>query len=980
MMKRIYIISLFTIFILSLLPAKVYCYPSDATKQKIQEMINRGDPLRGTYEQAVKKVVEVAKKWDDAGRPVSGPIINEARARLNDKKNAKGPLQANRDSIIHAVDSVFDTGIPAGADIKYDPECKVRGYNSEKCPIRICEPGISGGPDRLAGTKIHEWEHQKQKQDSLWGPGNVPPDTSFKRAQLEFDADEAILNADNGNKIKLTIEQKMEILNRKLGNLKHMLDALEAEWKARSMGALPGGEVREAITVTNHSDIPQMIHCTIQDSLGWEITPNMFAVFLSPEQETIIKVDVLVPPMTEIGTINELFCYAEGLTHSSFDFTMINVVPSVDVVACADTHGVRGQILDLTFTITNMGEEPDTFHVEVTNPLDWPAESFFDVFLDIHGDTSFTVPITIPISTPFWTTNLISCEARSLSDPTQYDKEWTAIRVDEVDVHPLCITSPVGTYISGSIVTPKVVAHNSGYVESFFDIFVEIDVIPPYKESIEAHLGPNEIIETEMLQLNLTGPGIYNIKTYSVVAGGDANPYNDTLTGQFVVEPMAFSAWTPKESLPNFIKDGGALTTVPGEKSGDLLYALRGSKSNEFYMYDAGWTPKESLLFGYKWPLADPPKLYKKFPGKGAALCYDGENTIYATKGNGTHEFWAYDITANTWTAKAFVPSEKGLKGGTSLGIFGPGSDPFEGQVCLLAGGQKKDAVTNFFVYNPPEDTVGGSPWTTLTGAPLTPPATGKPKPFKDGSAISVIDNTIYTIKGGDKYNFFYTYDIAGDTALGTPWTEMESIPRVHPVLGKKNKVGDGGAMTTDGSILYVIKGKGKQDFWSYSPISKGVWTPLDTIPRVGMAFKKSVPKTGAALAYANDAVWLLKGNKKSEFWCYTPSPGLSARTNSTSLSSIMTENNMPFIKFSLDVRPNPFTKHTTIRYTVPISGKVTLKLYNVTGRLIETFNDNYLNAGVYTTTLSTKTLAKGIYFLRYNDNTNQKDLKLIVQ
>ncbi len=187
--------------------------------------------------------------------------------------------------------------------------------------------------------------------------------------------------------------------------------------------------------------------------------------------------------------------------------------------------------------------------------------------------------------------------------------------------------------------------------------------------------------------------------------------------------------------------------------------------------------------------------------------------------------------------------------------------------------------------------------------------------------------------------------------------------------------------MCTDGSILYVIKGKGKQDFWSYTPISKGVWTPLETIPRIGVDFKKSVPKTGAALTYANNYVWLLKGNKKPEFWRLVPTPAPLARTTSTTYitTTVMTEKSTPAI-FSFDATPNPFAKLTTIRYTVPISGKVSLKLYNASGRLIETLINDNLNAGTYSFNLSANTLTKGIYFLKYEDRANKSEVKLIVQ
>jgi len=94
-------------------------------------------------------------------------------------------------------------------------------------------------------------------------------------------------------------------------------------------------------------------------------------------------------------------------------------------------------------------------------------------------------------------------------------------------------------------------------------------------------------------------------------------------------------------------------------------------------------------------------------------------------------------------------------------------------------------------------------------------------------------------------------------------------------------------------------------------------------------------------------------------------------------VSFIMSENTTT-LKFNFNVMPNPFRNLTTIRYTVPLSGKVSLKLYNATGRLIEILNNSYLNTGNYTTTLSN--IAKGVYFLKYEDATSKSEVKLIVQ
>ncbi|MEO0092535.1 MAG: T9SS type A sorting domain-containing protein, partial [candidate division WOR-3 bacterium] len=232
----------------------------------------------------------------------------------------------------------------------------------------------------------------------------------------------------------------------------------------------------------------------------------------------------------------------------------------------------------------------------------------------------------------------------------------------------------------------------------------------------------------------------------------------------------------------------------------------------------------------------------------------------------------------------------------------------------------------------------------------------------------------------GDKYNSFWAYDIGTNE-----WTEVESCPQAYPTnlieKPKKIRVKDGGAMCTDGNVAYMIKGGGAQHFWMYTPNAippdTGLWTPLDTIPRL---WKKSVPKTGAALAYADGKVYLLKGNNTPEFWqysCFAKTNVKLAVPSCPAIASVTTTSNL---KFNFDVKPNPFTKLTTIYYTVPVSAKVSIKLYNATGRLVETLTNDYLNAGSYTITLSSKHLAKGIYFLRYDDNTNSKQIKLIVQ
>jgi hypothetical protein len=422
----------------------------------------------------------------------------------------------------------------------------------------------------------------------------------------------------------------------------------------------------------------------------------------------------------------------------------------------------------------------------------------------------------------------------------------------------------------------------------------------------------------------------------------------------------------PTQAPPRNVKDGGSMVAIHNREFGSALFAFRGYKSNEFYKFDGLWTLMESIPYGVK--PTDTFTINKKKITKGASLCWDGDSIIYATKGSGTREFWAYNIRQNNWSSKEFVPVPKGLKGGTSIGYCND-------KVYLLAGSQKRTDLHNFFIYNPAADTSNGIAWDTLAKAPLGLYY----KAWKDGSCITVIGDTIYALKGGDKYNYLWAYAM-----LSSTWREKESIPQIHPMLHKRNKVGDGGAIATDGRIIYAIKGKGKQDFWEYTPFVRGdtgVWTPFETIPK-GSLGNRGVPKTGAALAYIEGNVFLLKGNRTTEFWQYIPSFDSITKVHPSNITSATGNKILTLIKPFLEAAPNPFTKFTMINYTVPVSGKVAIKLYNPTGRLIQTIVNEYQDTGSYSFVIDSRNLKMphGVYFLRYEtDNTKLKE-KLIVQ
>jgi hypothetical protein len=64
--------------------------------------------------------------------------------------------------------------------------------------------------------------------------------------------------------------------------------------------------------------------------------------------------------------------------------------------------------------------------------------------------------------------------------------------------------------------------------------------------------------------------------------------------------------------------------------------------------------------------------------------------------------------------------------------------------------------------------------------------------------------------------------------------------------------------------------------------------------------------------------------------------------------------------------QPNPFSGVATIRYTVPQTGPVSLKVFNVQGQLVATLVDGVRQAGVYEAELKVESKASGVYLYRY--------------
>lgn len=81
---------------------------------------------------------------------------------------------------------------------------------------------------------------------------------------------------------------------------------------------------------------------------------------------------------------------------------------------------------------------------------------------------------------------------------------------------------------------------------------------------------------------------------------------------------------------------------------------------------------------------------------------------------------------------------------------------------------------------------------------------------------------------------------------------------------------------------------------------------------------------------------------------------------------------------------PNPFREVTSIKYQIPAASKVSLKIYDVAGRLVRTLINEEMPKGDYTVKWEGKDnygnrVARGIYFYKFKASQFTTSKKLIL-
>jgi hypothetical protein len=76
---------------------------------------------------------------------------------------------------------------------------------------------------------------------------------------------------------------------------------------------------------------------------------------------------------------------------------------------------------------------------------------------------------------------------------------------------------------------------------------------------------------------------------------------------------------------------------------------------------------------------------------------------------------------------------------------------------------------------------------------------------------------------------------------------------------------------------------------------------------------------------------------------------------------------------------PNPFNPTTTMTLTMPVSGEITVEVYNVLGQVVATLASGYMDASTYTLTWDASNASSGVYFVQADAEGFTKTQRLML-
>jgi len=410
------------------------------------------------------------------------------------------------------------------------------------------------------------------------------------------------------------------------------------------------------------------------------------------------------------------------------------------------------------------------------------------------------------------------------------------------DVGIAAILSPPERVKRDSQFSPRVLVENYGQTSASF--LVKFAIFHPSAETIyQDSASVNNLPRDGWQEVQFRPTNISQIGSYSVIAqtkfNDDEYPNNDQLTKSLnIYSPI--TGWERIAEVPlspdgKRVKSGGGMAIIDDT----TIFILKGNNQPSLYRFN----PRNNSITFIGTLRYGGEDLKVK---RGGFLLAGGDYLFFVPGGNKNFFYRSLKTAPLSLTALDQIPGV-GLKGGTGMVYCEKGGD---GYIYLLKGSKSRD----FYLYD-----VKNGNWQVKQPAPVY---ASPDKGYPIGSGITFDGNrTIYCLRA--KYNELYKYDIVGDT-----WYSrfIQILPFIHPAVGRKKYVKEGGAIAYGSDKVYFFKGGNSNEFWAFDIVNNS-WLPLQFLP--SGSENKGV-KGGGFLIYHKGYLFALKGNNTSGIWRYT--------------------------------------------------------------------------------------------------------------
>jgi N-acetylneuraminic acid mutarotase len=296
-----------------------------------------------------------------------------------------------------------------------------------------------------------------------------------------------------------------------------------------------------------------------------------------------------------------------------------------------------------------------------------------------------------------------------------------------------------------------------------------------------------------------------------------------------------------------------------------------------------------------------------------------------------------YDPMTDTWTSKSPMPKSRGFHSANVV----------DGKIYIIGGshdsGPDRNHVRTVEEYDPATDT-----WTQMGDMPR-----GMGAGFS-----SVFDGKIYAFGGYGGARRVDEYDPATDT-----WTSKSDMPTGRNAF----------TTSTLDSKIYVIGGYVVPTLPGYPGlITVDIYDPAtDTWDK---ATDMPTGRFGPRSSVVDGKIYVIGGMVK---WITTASRIIEEYDPSKDLTGVERIDSKLPKQFDLNQNyPNPFNPSTKISYSIPNSGFVILKVYDMLGREVETLVNKFQNAKTYSVNFDAGKLASGIYFYKLQTDGGYSEMR----